>query len=69
MRKRGLLTGLVLGAALLVPSASALAAPTEMTFTSEPVKVGGYSVERNSSYGPPLKVDRPVGDGFITAMW
>ena len=68
MGKRGLRAGLVVSVVLLIPSASAFAAPTEMTFTSAPIKVGGYSVERNSSYGPPLKVDRPVGDGFITAM-
>jgi len=64
MRKRGLLTGLVLGAALLVPSASALAAPTEMSFTSKPITVGGYSVERAITGN----VDRPAGAGFITEM-
>ena len=45
MGKRELLAGLVVSVVLLIPSASAFAAPTEMTFTSAPIKVGGYSVE------------------------
>ncbi len=68
MEKRRLLIVPLLAAALLALSGTAIASPVQMTFTSAPVTVGGYSVERDSSYGPPLKVDRPVGAGFITAM-
>ncbi|MEI6793384.1 MAG: plastocyanin/azurin family copper-binding protein [Actinomycetes bacterium] len=64
MGRRGLLTVLLAGAALLITSVSAVASPVEMSFTSAPITVGGYSVERAVTGN----VDRPAGAGFITQM-
>ncbi len=64
MARKAFLTVVATLAALSALAASAGAAPVKLSFTSEPVTVGGYAVEKSIT----ANIDRPHGDGFITAM-
>ncbi len=64
MARKAFLTVVATLAALSALAASAGAAPVKLSFTSEPLTVGGYAVEKSIT----ANIDRPHGDGFITAM-